>query len=931
LVEDIEASEQLPSQAQRFMVAAGTVLASSLDLKEILDHITSLAVSYMADWCSVNLFEPDGTIVRASLAHRDPDKAHWAQQLSDNYPIRAEHENGVAQVRRTGKALLFSALDDEMLRRIAHDDQHFEFFIAAELRSAMIVPLFSRGTAFGCITFVSCEPGHYSARDLAVAEDFGRQAGLAIDNARLYMATRKELEERARAEELRIRAAEEVRLLYEAGRALGRSLDPHVIYNTMQGLVSSVMDCNGLLVSSFSEEDDLIRCSYAWVEGEKLDPSSLPPIPLNRNGQGMQSQVIMTGEPLIFLDVEKRVEKKEGTYYHVTADGGVHEEPEPSSPTTKSVLMVPILIEEKTKGVVQVMSHRANAYGDDQLRILEGLVLQMAAATRNAVLYQQAQAEIQERQRAENRYRSLVSAITSVVWDADGSRCFVRAQPSWEAFTGQTWDEYHDEGWLEAIHPEDRARAERGWRRCVEQRTVYEAEYRLWHQETKRYRHVATRAVPLFDQEGNIEEWLGTATDVHEARVAQEQAGFLLALNDRIRDIVDPNELLREVVWTLGTRLGVARCWYADVHMKDGNVEVHEEYLNGGASAIGRHALDQENPKVMEDLCQGTPVVVQNTAEDHRTRDSKDAYEAIELRSYVSVPIVRSNELQGVLALYDRQPREWSPEEVELCEEVAERTWLAIQNARARAQILELNRDLEHRVSERTHQLEAANHEMEGFTYTVAHDLRAPLRAIVSTSMILMQDYGDRVDAEMRSLLERQAAAAKQLGILVDDLLKLSRIGRTELSKRSIDLSELAAEVASDLQQSPESPTAQEPEFVIQPGLIADADPQLLRLVLQNLFENSLKFARKGVPPRIEVSAAAEGSERVFAVRDNGIGFDQQYVQKIFEPFERLHRQGEYPGTGVGLANVKRIVHRHGGRIWAEGREHEGAAFFFTL
>lgn len=237
---------------------------------------------------------------------------------------------------------------------------------------------------------------------------------------------------------------------------------------------------------------------------------------------------------------------------------------------------------------------------------------------------------------------------------------------------------------------------------------------------------------------------------------------------------------------------------------------------------------------------------------------------------------------------------------------------------------------------ERTAQLKAANDELEAFAYSVSHDLRAPLRSIDGFSQALLDDYGARLDGEGQEFLRRVRAASQRMGQLIDDLLSLSRITRGEMMQRPVDLSAMAGEVAQDLQAS--DPRRQV-EVVVQAGVVAEGDPRLLRVVLENLLGNAWKFTGRCDRPRIEFGCQSPGGERhpdatsgaVFFVRDNGAGFDPAYADKLFGVFQRLHRADEYPGTGIGLATVQRIVHRHGGRVWARGEVGKGASFFFTL
>ncbi|MFI5387080.1 MAG: ATP-binding protein [Fimbriimonadales bacterium] len=229
----------------------------------------------------------------------------------------------------------------------------------------------------------------------------------------------------------------------------------------------------------------------------------------------------------------------------------------------------------------------------------------------------------------------------------------------------------------------------------------------------------------------------------------------------------------------------------------------------------------------------------------------------------------------------------------------------------------EFEEDLERRVAQRTAELEEAVKELEGFTYSVSHDLRGPLRAISAASMILREDYCDSLPEEAREHLHRQADAAKRMGTLIDDLLKLSRIGRQELTPSRFDLSELTLDVAKELDATD--------RMEIQPEMMAFGDPRLIRYILLNLIENGLKFSAGEGLVRVGQSNGA------FYVADSGIGFEMKYASKLFRPFERLVREEEYPGTGIGLANAHRIVQRHGGRIWVESEPGKGSTFYFTL
>jgi len=238
------------------------------------------------------------------------------------------------------------------------------------------------------------------------------------------------------------------------------------------------------------------------------------------------------------------------------------------------------------------------------------------------------------------------------------------------------------------------------------------------------------------------------------------------------------------------------------------------------------------------------------------------------------------------------------------------------------------NEELEQRVAERTTQLEAANKELEAFSYSVSHDLRAPLRAIDGFSQALLEDCSDKLDREGKDYLDRICAGSHRMAQLIDDLLNLSRVTRSAIGRGQVNLSALAESIVAELRKT-------EPErrvnCEIAERLTTDGDERLLRVALENLLGNAWKFTGKCEQPKVEFGFVQNNGSSAYFVRDNGAGFDMAYADKLFGPFQRLHAMTEFKGTGIGLATVQRIVHRHGGRVWAEAQIGRGATFYFTL
>ncbi len=239
-----------------------------------------------------------------------------------------------------------------------------------------------------------------------------------------------------------------------------------------------------------------------------------------------------------------------------------------------------------------------------------------------------------------------------------------------------------------------------------------------------------------------------------------------------------------------------------------------------------------------------------------------------------------------------------------------------------------LSAELEQRVIERTVQLESANQELEAFAYSVSHDLRAPLRSMDGFSQVLLERFGEQFDERGTRYLNHIRDAAQEMGRLIDALLQLSRVSRGEMRPERVDLSGLAHSIEANLHTADPD---REVQFVIDHGMAAIGDAPLLHVALENLIGNAWKYTRNSPCARIELSVTRQDAIPVFMVRDNGAGFDMAYVDKLFTPFQRLHAAGEFEGTGIGLATVQRIIHRHGGRIWAESATGQGATFCFTL
>lgn len=303
--------------------------------------------------------------------------------------------------------------------------------------------------------------------------------------------------------------------------------------------------------------------------------------------------------------------------------------------------------------------------------------------------------------------------------------------------------------------------------------------------------------------------------------------------------------------------------------------------------------------------------LVPDTLQDERFADNPLVTGPPHIRFYAGAPLLTENGYGlGTLCVIDHVPRVLTPRQQKA---------LAV----LRTHVLKLL-DLRHI----TRELDASNRELETFSYTVSHDLRAPLRTITGFSTMLLEDHVANLNEEGRSMLHRITNAAHRMDRLTTDLIELSRLSRRALQFRSVDLSQLAREVVSDLEKAE---PARRADVIIHPDLTALGDPGLLRIVIENLLGNAWKFTSKCTQGRIEFGKQLVNEAHEFFVRDNGIGFEMAYAGKLFQPFQRLHSSADYPGTGIGLATVKRIIQRHGGTVRAESTVNQGTTICFTL
>ncbi len=524
----------------------------------------------------------------------------------------------------------------------------------------------------------------------------------------------------------------------------------------------------------------------------------------------------------------------------------------------------------------------------------------------------------------QTQYRQIAEWLPQMVWSAppDGTRDYFNAW--WMDYTGVGLKE-NDAPWQSALHTEDKDRALRAWWNSIANGETFEAEYRLRARDGS-YRWFLGRAIPLRNESGEIVRWFGTCTDIDEQKTAQRALEMSNRFAKTLGSDLDPNRIVQDLTDASTESVGAefGSFFYAKPEEEPGpdGGERFGLYVLSGAP---REAFASFPPVRVTPLFAPTFLGEGVVRSDDVTKDPR--YHGmpaghLPVRSYLAVPVRgRDGTVLGGLLFGHSESGRFTDEHERLVTTFAAQASVAYENAILYERLHDAKEGLERHVQERTEALTRANRDLNEFSYSVAHDLRAPLRAIVSTSKILMEDAGERLTEKERETLARQAANALRLAKIVDDLLGFAHLAKADVRKMDVDMTVLAQKVAAEIKSRRENAC----EIQVQEGMRALGDANLLEYAFTNLIDNACKFSHwKG-------SVVVGESDGTFFVRDRGVGFDMSHAHKLFIAFERLVSQESFEGSGVGLANVKRIVERHGGKIWAESAPGRGATFWFTL
>ncbi|HEV2392186.1 MAG TPA: ATP-binding protein [Verrucomicrobiae bacterium] len=574
---------------------------------------------------------------------------------------------------------------------------------------------------------------------------------------------------------------------------------------------------------------------------------------------------------------------------------------------------------------------------------------------------------------SEARYRSLVTATAQIVWATNVQGEVVEELPTWQGFTGQSREQYQGWGWIEAVHPEDRERTRLVWSQAVASRVLYEIEYRMRRQDGQ-YRLMAVRGAPVSERDGRIREWVGTCTDITEQKEAERRRELTSALLGLFAQKTSAREYLDSVVQIIRQWTG---CQALGIRLLDERQEIPYESWSGFDAGFlqleSRLSLERDNcicvraisgQAAESDQVLKTPSGSFQCGDtfafmDQLTSAQRDWYrgncQKFGFASIAVIPLGYHGKVLGAIHMADRRPDRLPRDKIEFIESMAPLITEALHRFTAEAELTKYRDRLEELVQLRTAELESANarlqveiiereraqqslqqtarelersnRDLEQFAYVASHDLQEPLRAVGGYVKLLERRFPEEVDAKAKEYIVGASDGAARMERLIMDLLAFSRVGTHGTAFAMADLNLLLDEALRNLQTGIEtSKAAIEREPL--PSLVVD--PSRITQLFQNLIGNAIKF-RSERPPQIQIGAERRENGWLISVRDNGIGIEPQYFERIFQIFQRLHTRKTYPGTGIGLAICKRIAECHGGSIWVESQPGQGATFYFSI
>jgi PAS domain S-box-containing protein len=732
-------------------------------------------------------------------------------------------------------------------------------------------------------------------------DESGRQIG--------YLGTEFDITERKVAEEEMRLDTELFQAVLEVEQAVtAAGLDSETVMRVIAERSKGLTGASGAVIEAI-EGEDLVPLIHVGTEAPRLKLSS-----------SLSGICIRTGE----------LQRSDDTFSDPRIQHQAYREL-----GIRSLLVLPLRDEQRIHGVLKVVSPERNAFTDRDakaLRLLGGL---MGAALSHAAAFEGRQARLEERtqalQESEQRFKQLVDVAQEGIWVADdrGVITYVNQRmadllgyPNGTLLGRPVYDFIEADSHSGAKH----ALSRRGSRPGQSQDLRFRRRdgTQLWG---------LVSSSPILGKDGVLVGTVGMVTDITERKRAEEQlrrsADRLAMLHDMDQAIVaaqSPAEIGRAALGRMRRMVPCDRCSVVLFDFRTQEAQMIAGFAAGIQLQPAPVALADLSAR--ETLQSGAICYIEDLAAADDLPPAHRQLVAEGIRTLLSVPLLVEGEAIGEITLASSTPAAFTAEHRDIALEVAAPLAIAIQHAKLREELSRQTAELERRVADRSAAARAATAELETVLYSVSHDLRAPLRQLLGFSRLLLDESGPELDSSAQHYAERIYEAADRLSTLVDDLVNLSRIGRQDLLRREVNLTPLVEDIVGQFRDASDGRNI---DWKIEELPIVEGDPGLLKIALTNLLSNAVKFTRPRDQASIRIRPVESEDQVGVAVEDNGVGFKMAYAGKLFGMFQRLHRADEFEGNGAGLAVVQRIVHKHGGRVWAEAEPDKGATFYLTL
>jgi PAS domain S-box-containing protein len=732
-------------------------------------------------------------------------------------------------------------------------------------------------------------------------DESGRQIG--------YLGTEFDITERKLAEEAMRLDTELFQAVLEVEQAVSAAgLDSNTVMRVIAERSMGLTRASGAVIESI-EGEDLVPLVHVGIEAPRLKVS------LSLSGLSIRTGELQRSDDVL---VDTRIPQ------YPYSEMGI-----------RSVLVVPLNEESRTLGVLKVVSYEAHAFTDRDakaLRLLGGL---MGAALAHAAAFESRQSRLEERtkalQESEQRFKQLVDVAQEGIWVADDRGVITYANQRLADLLGYGNGSLLGRPVYDFVETDSRPGAQRtlsgrGSRPAQSQDLRFRRRdgSKLWG---------LVSASPIVGKDGGMVGTVGMVTDITERKRTEEQlrrsAERLTMLHDMDQAILSaqsPAEVGRAAMGRIRRMLPCQRCTVVLFDFERGQAELIAGYSGGAQMAPTAFPLAEVSQT--EVLLRGSLRYVEDLTSMEDPPPMVRQLLAEGLRSMLSAPLMVEGQVIGEINLSASAPAAFDPEHRDIAQEITSPLAIAIQHARLRQELARQTGDLERKLADRNAALRAATAEVETLLYSVSHDLRAPLRHLIGFSRLLLDDHGSELAPGALHYAEKIHDAADQMATLVEDLVNLSRIGRQDLLRRPVELTTLVEDVVDQLRSSTDG---RQIDWQIEELPTVECDPSLVKVAITHLLSNAIKFTQPRQHATIHVGPLEADGQAGLCVKDNGIGFKMAYAGKLFGMFQRLHRADEFEGNGAGLAVVQRIVHKHGGRVWAESEPEAGAIFYMTL